>query len=106
MNHAILNTFILSNTTSGFSSDGIFPYNPENFQLHDFVASFVSDLPIEEEREQVLAFSVPAPSGSQNRSSPQKGGNSPDIINARFSPEDVDPFPKAGPRKFQIEGEK
>lgn len=83
----------------------MFPYILENFQLHDFVASFVIDLPIEEEREQVLAFLVPAPSGSQNISSLQEGANSLDLINASFPHEDVGPFPKARSRKFQIEGQ-
>jgi hypothetical protein len=93
LNHAILNTFVPSNITSGFASAGIFPFNPDKYQLHDFVASFVTDRPFEEEREQVPPPLVPAPIGLQNISSPQGGGNSPDLINASFSPEDVRPFP-------------
>jgi hypothetical protein len=42
---------------------------------------------------------APASSGLQDISSPQKGGDSPDVINASFSPEDLWPFPKCGPQK-------
>jgi hypothetical protein len=45
-----------------------------------------------------------APSGLQNISSPQEGGNCPDLINASFSPEDVRPFPRAEPRNVSNRG--
>jgi hypothetical protein len=69
----------------------------------NFIASFVTELPTQVKREQVLSSSVPAPSGLQNVSSPQQRGNSPDRINAIFSPEDVRPFPRAVQETFQIE---
>jgi hypothetical protein len=47
-----------------------------------------------------------APSVLQNIPTPQGGGNSPDLINALFSPEGVRPFPKAGPQKVSNREEK
>jgi hypothetical protein len=49
VNHAIPNTLIYSNITLGFANAGMFPFNPYKSQLHDFVATFVTDRPIEEE---------------------------------------------------------
>jgi hypothetical protein len=47
------------------------------------------------------------PSGSQNTSCPQHRGRSLDLSNARYFPEDVHPFPKAGlGKKYQIEENK
>jgi hypothetical protein len=81
VNHAILNTFIPPNITQGFASTGVFPFNPEQFQLHEFVASFVIDRPIEDGGEQVLPSSRSAPSGIQNISS-HEGGTSPELVSA------------------------
>jgi hypothetical protein len=73
VNHAILNTFIPPNITAGFESAEIFTFNPEKFQLHDFVASLVTLHRTEEENRKVLPSLVPAFSGLQNISSPPKG---------------------------------
>jgi hypothetical protein len=61
MDHIIVFTFIHSYITPGFVSAGIFPFHPDEFQLHDSVASFVSDRPIEE-KEKALSSLVPTPS--------------------------------------------
>jgi hypothetical protein len=61
------------NMTSRFESAGIFPFNPDELQLHDIVASFVTDRPIEKENEQVLISLVPALSALQYIYSPPKG---------------------------------
>jgi hypothetical protein len=105
VNYAILNTFVPSNITSGFASAGIFPFNPDKYQLHDFVASYDTDRPIEEEREQVLPPLAPAPSGLQNISSLQGGGNSPDLITVSTLKICVH-FQKLDLEKTQIEGER
>jgi hypothetical protein len=97
VNHTILiPSYIYSNITSGFESAGIFPLDPYKFEFHDFVASFVTDHPIEEESEEALPSLALAPSGLQDIYSPQEGSNSPDLVNASFSPEDKHPCPKAG----------
>jgi hypothetical protein len=56
VNHAILNNFILSSLTSVFANAGIFPLNLVKFQLHDFVATFVTDGPMEEKSVQVFPW--------------------------------------------------
>jgi hypothetical protein len=60
------------------------------------VASFVTDRPTEEGGGQVLSSLVPASTNIQDILS-HEGVNSPELINASFSPEYVRPFRKAGP---------
>jgi hypothetical protein len=82
VNHAILNTLILSTVTSGFANAGIFPVHPDKLIV-----------PLKK-GEKVLPSSVLAPGGLENISSPEQGVNSGDLINASSSLEDVHPFTK------------
>lgn len=110
MPHIIKDSFLICftpiNLVSGFSSSGIFPYKSDIFQECDFASCFVTDrptpVPSVSDNPQVPSSSidqydnpVPGPSGLQacfvNNSS-------------SFSPQDVRPFPKAGPRKETMRG--
>lgn len=92
--HAFPKAFNLQNITKGFSCTGICPYNPDIFSDSDFLGSNVTDRPnpnssdsgIIPSLSSEVSFQAPSVSDSHTR---------PNII----SPNELRPFPKAGPRK-------
>jgi hypothetical protein len=88
-----------SNMTSEIASTGIFPCSPEKRSSMIF-----SHLLSPMDRKATSPTFISR--GLRNISGPQEGGNSPDVINTGFSPEDMRPFPKVRPRKVSNKGEK
>ena len=112
------------NIVSGFKCTGIYPYNPNVFSEEDFLSSYVTDRDMEEDsREEVPVIPPPAVSATSTHvstlsvpeeqqvastssvSGPAVASTSSNneeevsISSPTVRPEDISPFPKAGPRK-------
>lgn len=107
-----------NNIMSGFERTGIFPYNQNKFSEADFAPSYVTDRPMENDKNEPQpstssAFfpSLLANTQPSTSSDPQQPTTNDAEINTGealvdpqgvFSPETVRPLPKAGPRKSTI----
>lgn len=120
------NAFTIKNIRSGFQKTGISPFNNNIFSEDEFLTSYVSDRPVSENfntevSNTLITESVATPSTSQDNdilSMPSTSGlslTSPSRLlttsssatnDAFITPEAIQPFPKAMPRKSSIRGRK
>lgn len=112
--------FTPRNIIRGFESAGIVPFNSEIFTDDDYLPSFVSDRPLNQPKEteptpSISTQNIQSPRSCDVEQGPSKNGHisissSPTVdplstINV-VSPEEVRPFPKAGPRKIGVSRKK
>ena len=79
-----------SNILSGFSSTGIYPTDRNIFEEHEFLPSSVTDRPL------CADLSLPEPGATPVRAEQPEEPNK--ASTSHFSPSDIIPYPKAGPR--------
>lgn len=120
--------FTLNNITSGFRATGVYPFNPDIFQEHEYLSSYVTDLPFvdgskNEPSGQPASFNlnstkpIPAIPVSANLPLTSSGGinlSSTSIAGANLnlttlsgstttiiSPSSIRQHPKTSPRKIE-----
>lgn len=102
--------FSAANITKGFACTGIYPMNPNIFADAEFLCSSVTDRqnPECEPTSSGLVASSVQPSTSMNTPVPstssEQVGTTDHGVKRKVSPEEVCPFPKAGPRKMTRRG--
>lgn len=97
--------FTQKNIQSGFSVSGIFPFNRNVFEEHEFLSSYVTDRPVPVEPANELNVSktiIPIGNPEASAATPPPGPSIsalvPNVYQHR-SPEEIRPFPKAALRK-------
>lgn len=107
--------FTQKNIQSGFTVSGIFPFNRNIFEEHEFLSSYVTDRPpVAEVLTDEHTVSEATISGERQGTSLEtisiSTDNSfpsvPNVLNQHKSPEQVRPLPKAAPRKVAKKGGK
>lgn len=93
----------ISNITSGFRKPGISPYDRNAFGDDDFLAAFVTDRP-DPTQLSPRAVTTTIPSNEPSNALINEPSNEPscsysDITISSKTPEQLRPYPKAGPRK-------
>lgn len=83
--------FTCNNIQSGFRVTGIFPFNSDIFMENDFLSSYVTDRP--------LPADLDENSQSQSSAPPIQHQRTASTDPVLKTPEDIQPFPKAAPRK-------
>ncbi|XP_059911550.1 uncharacterized protein LOC132460708 [Gadus macrocephalus] len=90
----------VNNITSGFSSPGIWPFNPSAFEEKDFAGAYSTDRPPQASGDEVSG----SPGATSGRNTDRAAGPDeavrPEGEAVEFSPDIVRPYPKAGPRKI------
>lgn len=109
LGEAFPRAMVPTNIISGFRAAGIWPINPNIFTESEFMTRLVTDRPPPSQLEEptqrsVIASDCPLPSPLEEpvqsssvseRASPSLLGGS---VPMHFSPQDIMPYPKAGPR--------
>ncbi|XP_059928852.1 uncharacterized protein LOC132472972 [Gadus macrocephalus] len=92
----------VNNITSGFSSPGIWPFNPSAFEEKDFAGAYSTDRPPPQASGDEVSASPGATSGMDvpDRAAGPDEAVQPEGEAVEFSPDIVRPYPKAGPRKI------
>ncbi|XP_059898453.1 uncharacterized protein LOC132450380 [Gadus macrocephalus] len=92
----------VNNITSGFSSPGIWPFNPSAFEEKDFAGAYLTDRPPPQASGDEVSASPGATSGMDvpDRAAGPDEAVRPEGEAVEFSPDIVRPYPKAGPRKI------
>ncbi|CAK1586780.1 unnamed protein product [Parnassius mnemosyne] len=117
LGEAFPRAMVPTNIISGFRAAGIWPINADIFTESEFMTSLVTDRPPPSQLEEptqrsVIASDCPLPSPLEEpvqsssvseRASPSSLGGS---VPMHFSPQDIMPYPKAGPRSQSSRGRK
>lgn len=92
-------TMTPTNIINGVRVSGIFPFNSNIFQDHEFCSSLVTDRPnpVEEIPERLATERIPSPQPGPSRQNDQLSIENPSST-IFVSPMDDRPFPKAPPR--------
>lgn len=96
-----------SNILSAFKKTGIYPYNRSVFEDCDYLMSYVTDRPAEVECNPVEQCISTEPGDISIVTSPTVASSQPSASTSQLiSPEELRPYPKAGPRKKSRGGRK
>ncbi|XP_065574916.1 tigger transposable element-derived protein 1-like [Artemia franciscana] len=90
--------FVMENVLSGFQKTGIYPFNRNVFQDHDFLSAFVTDRPAPETSPMTGQSAFPSTSpGDETLNNDVLPTTSSSVISATMpvTPESVRPHPKA-----------